>query len=181
MDAFSFGCAYRDLTINHKAVTPDLLHLSPEVKARVDTINAKGGFEQRRWPDAPRTPAPMTILQKDTCGEDPLPLWASTVCQRRDFLCPGQSRFFGDPGSLLDFFEPDMLDHGVMAHHHYPPYGATSVWRMESPDCNRACARGDYRLPGALSEALRLDCRMHYGPFTTALLGEVKVGESQHE
>ena len=156
MDAFSFGCAYRDLTISRKALTPDLPHLPLDVKAQVDTINSKGGFKQRYWPDAPAIPPATRILLKETfgCGDDPLPAWASTVCRRQDFLCPGQSRSFGDPGSLLDFFEPDLVDHGVMAHHNIPPYGATAVWRMESPDCNRACASGDYVLPGPLLDAL---------------------------
>lgn len=83
MDAFSFGCAYRDLTISRKALTPDLPHLPLDVKAQVDTINSKGGFKQRYWPDAPAIPPATRILLKETfgCGDDPLPAWASTVCR----------------------------------------------------------------------------------------------------
>ncbi|PIL25554.1 hypothetical protein GSI_12392 [Ganoderma sinense ZZ0214-1] len=170
MDQFSFGCAYPHTTLKYHAVTPDLPNLSSFARARVDRIVELGGFRLDRWPNPSTPPA-----------DDSLPLWASTVCLREIFQCPGQARFFGDQGSLLDFYQPDMVDHGVMAHFHHPPYGLTAVWRMESEDCTRACASGDYLLRGTLSEVSVLGRPLHYGPFTTAVIGRVKTGESQHK
>lgn len=179
MDQFSFGCAYPAMTLKHRAVTPNLPNLSWAALARVKRL---ADFRMERWPEVPNPPA-MPSLMKDIFGwaDNPLPLWASTVCLRSTFQCPGQARFFGDQGSLLDFFEPDKVDHGVMAHFHHPPYGVTAVWRMESADCTRGCASGDYLLRGALSETSVLACPLHYGPFTTGVLVQVKVGDSQHE
>ncbi|PIL25553.1 hypothetical protein GSI_12391 [Ganoderma sinense ZZ0214-1] len=48
-DNFSFGCAYRDLTINRRAIAPQLPYLTAEEKARVKRIASKGNFALSQW------------------------------------------------------------------------------------------------------------------------------------
>ena len=168
-DEFSFGCAYRDLTMNRRAVVPELSTLNSEVATRVEHIGDCGGFEQSQWPSA--------LALGGTTHEE----LANTACLRREYMCPGQSRFFGDPGTLVEFFAPDLTDHAVMAHLGFAPYGTTAIWRMRGAQCDRECVSGDYLLRDSFSEPSNVVHRLCYGPFTSSVVGQIMVGETEHE
>ncbi|PIL26957.1 hypothetical protein GSI_10095 [Ganoderma sinense ZZ0214-1] len=179
MDEYLFGCAYRDLTLNGSAVSP--FALTYEEQVRVLRIAARGGFRNSNWPaDVAVPPRPFALLMCWGVWDNPLAVdLVNSVCLRSTYQCTGQPRFFGDPGSLVDFFEPDMVDHGVMSHWNYPPYGRTAIWRMPGPDCDYGCASGDYLLRDDLSDVCIVGQPLHYGPFTSAVVRRVLVGESQ--
>ena len=182
-DAYSFGSAYRDLTMNRRAVVPDLPYLNDEDAERVARITELGGFEQSQWPAVVAFP-PVPFVLHDALGGWGLPdheQLMNTTCLRARHQCPGQTRFFGDAGSMVEFFAPDMIDHGVMAHLGFTPYGTTAVWRMPSGECDLNCAGGDYVLRESASETSVLLQPLSYGPFTTAIKGRIVVGESEHQ
>ena len=95
------------------------------------------------------------------------------------YQCPGQACFFRDPGSLVDFFEPDMVDHGIMAQKGYAPYSPMAIWRMQGPDCDYSCTSIDYRLPEGLTNICSISLTLHLGLFVTGVMGRVDVRESQ--
>lgn len=95
------------------------------------------------------------------------------------YQCPGQACFFGDPGSLVDFFEPDMVDHGIMAHKGYAPYGPTAVWQRQGPDCDYNCASADSLLLEGLPDICSVGMTLTLGPFVTGVIGRVEFGKSQ--
>ena len=139
---------------------------------------------QAQWPAAvaypPRPFALHNLLAgwpQDEIEHEDL---TNKVCLRETHQCPGQSCFFGDPGSLVDFFAPDMVDHAVMAHWAYPPYGLSVVWRMDDTDCDLGCGDGGYLLRDAQSDLYVLGQPLSYGPFTTGVTGGVVVGPSEH-
>ena len=182
MDNFSFGCAYRDQTLNCKAVTPDFWTLSLPVQERLLCITNQGGFTQVPYPALVAVPpVPVAFYNRFAHHDDPDDEeLVNSMCLRSMYQCPGQGRFFGDPGSLIDFFEPDLVDHAVMAHLNFPPYGPTAVWRMDVFECDYDCASGDYLLREGVSTTCMVGRRLRYGPFTTGLVGQIDVGETQH-
>ena len=180
-DEFSFGCAYRDLTMNLRTVAPQLPYLTGEEKQRVDRLVSTGDFKSAQWPAAVAYP-PVPFVLNDALGGwnvEHQPEWQNAVCLRKRHQCPGQSRYFGDPGSLVEFFEPDMVDHAVMAHWHYPPYGANAVWRLHGTTCDNDCESGDHRLRDSISETFFIEGPLHYGSFTRNVAGHIDVGDSQ--
>ena len=180
-DEYSFGSAYPDLTLNGRAVAPDLPYLTDEVKERVVRLVDKGNFMMSQWPAAVAFPPVPFVLYDALDGwEVPhLPEWQNAVCLQERHQCPGQSRFFGDAGSLVEFFEPDMVDHAVMARWHFPPYGVNAVWRLQGGICDNDCESGDHRLRDGPSEALFVEGPLHYGPFTTSIAGRIVVGDAE--
>ena len=182
MDKFSFGCAYRDQTLSRKAVAPDLWRLSLPEQERLLRITHHGGFTQSPYPVVvAEPPVPVAFYNLFAHNDDPDDEeLVNTTCLRPMYQCPGQGRFFGDPGSLLDFFEPDLVDHAVMAHLNFPPYGPTAVWRMDGFECDYSCSSGDYLLAEGVSTVCTVGTTLRYGPFTSGLVGRIDVGETQH-
>ena len=61
-------------------------------------------------------------------------------CFRQFYICPSQGRYFGDRGSLVDFFDPIARGEDFCARRSIPPYGPMVVWRVLSNfDCERDC------------------------------------------
>ena len=182
-DEFSFTCAYRNLTMNQRAMVPELWTLNKEAAGRVEHIRKHGGFEQSQrstalsWPAAPLAFQNVFGVWGGTT-DDQLP---ERACLRRRYLCPGQSRFFGDQGSLVEFFAPHLTDQPVMAHWGFAPYGTTPVWRMQGADCDRDCVSGDYLLRDSFMETSNVVRPLCYGPFTRGVVGQITVGEREHE
>ena len=180
-DEYSFGSAYRDLTLNRRAVVPELPYLASEMRERVDRLVDEGSFTMSQWPAAVAFPPIPFVLYDALDGWDVphIPEWQNAVCLRERHQCPGQSRFFGDAGSLIEFFEPHMVDHAVMAQWHYPPYGVNAVWRLLGAVCDNDCESGDHRLRDTSTETLFLEGPVHYGPFTTSIVGRITVGDAE--
>lgn len=65
-------------------------------------------------------------------------------CTRRWDLCPDQGRYFGDKGSLVDFFDPLNIDFAVIRKAGVPPFGPMVAWRLfTSFECTDGCDRDD--------------------------------------
>ena len=177
MDEFSFGSAYRDLTVNSRGVSPNFDSLDADEAERVLQLSHQGGLRQSPWAPSVAVPPVPFALYNEHAGWSAFAAekLVNKVCLRGMYQCTGQARFFGDRGSLVDFFEPDMVDHAVMAHLIYPPYGATAIWRMEGPPCDYYCVEGDYLLHDCMSAVSMTANPVSYGPFTTALVGCPKL------
>lgn len=105
----------------------------------------------------------------------------NTVCLRPMYQCPGQARFFRDPGSLINFFEPDMVDHGIMVHKGYLPYSLTAVWQRQGPDCDYNCTSADSLLLEGLPDICSVGMTLALGPFVMGVIGHIEVGALQQQ
>ncbi|KAI0706374.1 hypothetical protein C8Q76DRAFT_585180, partial [Earliella scabrosa] len=121
----SFGCAYPLLTLS-----------------RLTLITDEVDDEAARDPAPSPTPtAPVPAAAP--CDDHPYN--SRHPCYRDLFLCPDQSRFFGDPGSLVVFFDiAHALPH-TLARRQYPPFNPTVVWRFQSiwTRCGKDCTTRD--------------------------------------
>lgn len=169
MDESSFVCAYRDLTMNRRAVIPTLPELDADMKNRLDAIMTRGSFNVSQFSAAVAFP-PTGFTFIDISADWNAPqahLWVNFQCLRSTYQCPGQSRFFGDAGSLVEFFAPHKVNHTLMAHLQRPPYGVAAVWRMNGAICDERCHLGDHRLRETQTFPSILEVPLHYGTFTT--------------
>ncbi|PIL26244.1 hypothetical protein GSI_12000 [Ganoderma sinense ZZ0214-1] len=63
-----------------------------------------------------------------------------TDCWRHRFVCPSQSRYFGDRGSFIEFFDPLGGHEALCAAKNIAPFGPMVVWRiMSSYECVDDC------------------------------------------
>lgn len=53
-------------------------------------------------------------------------------CWQHRHVCPSQGRFFGDAGSLVDFFDPLGGDEVLCSENRVPPFGPMVIWRLTS-------------------------------------------------
>ncbi|KAH9855225.1 hypothetical protein C2E23DRAFT_883188 [Lenzites betulinus] len=70
-------------------------------------------------------------------------------CLRSLHLCPDQSRYFGDAGSLQTVFNLLDFDEHTLRRQQRPPYGLTVAWRLDSTrrTCTELCLLYDPILP----------------------------------
>lgn len=140
------GCAYPVLTFNRLALISDvtLFNLAPDERIVMDSLS-KAGFSfashAGNW-DMYKSMLP-THVSLSVSAVNVFP------CFREKYICPDQGRFFGDPGSLLFSFAPNIHDTARRTH----PLRHMAIWRMcTSGYCHRGCAWSDDSLPrGILS------------------------------
>ena len=182
-DNYLFSCAYCNLTMNGRGVAPELPLLDAEDGERIQRMVDNADFKISQWP------ASVAFPNQPFAFFDHLALWnhpdeqnlVNSTCLRTTYQCPGQTRFFGDRGSLVEFFAPHLLNYSVMAHLGYAPYGMMAIWRMPGSECDLRCNGSDYRLRGSCSEVSSMSCSILYGLFTCAVVGKIRIGESKHE
>ncbi|KAI0707220.1 hypothetical protein C8Q76DRAFT_696470 [Earliella scabrosa] len=147
------------LTPADDASTPGLRPATPPPKRNEDTAIAllrwlrTHGFRDALTPSALLDP-----LAPQPCDDHPYN--SRHPCYRDLFLCPDQSRFFGDPGSLVVFFDiAHALPH-TLARRQYPPFNPTVVWRFQSiwTRCGKDCTTRDPMLGFLVRE---YDCLLH--------------------
>ena len=162
----SFGCAYPCLTLHDKSLLSDLTHGTiVEFESGVLRALADQQIEQAIDPASWRqyqiwSPA-LTVTN------------ATKACWRSHYICPGQSRFFGDRGSLVDFIDPLGTPSAALLQQGSPPFGTTVIWRLSAAyRCPLSCESRDNRLPmGQLSTAIIL----MPDPFTRPRLGRPRI------
>ena len=145
----AFGCAYPRLTLNDKSLLSDLrldsmIDFDRKImrvlaEQRIDLAVDPATWRQyRMWPPSSGVTA------------------SDTACWRSHHICPEQGRFFGDPGSLVDFLDPLGVPLATLRRHGSPPFGTMVIWRLSSSyRCPFACESRDNTLPlGQVSTAV---------------------------
>ncbi|KAI0746094.1 hypothetical protein C8Q76DRAFT_607229 [Earliella scabrosa] len=119
----SFACAYPALTLHRRALLSDVrLSTLSDVDCVVLGATVRGGF----------TFAPHAGVWAEYRDLLPHPAPNTTnPCFRKQYICPQQSRHFGDPGCLLDYMDPLYSEHSGSARgRELPPFGLTVTWRL---------------------------------------------------
>lgn len=133
---YTFGCAYPRLTLNNRALVCDTrvpwMGWSDYAIAR---RLASYGFETDRYPHKwalyARGPTSSTCPTIDGCG-------------RSIYVCPQQGRFFGDPGSLVVFYDGLSIGLEGLRDLNVAPYGTMVTWRIPSSGpCTLNCLETD--------------------------------------
>ena len=138
--AQSYGCAYPALTLRRRGLVSDMAleTLTRRDISTMATLLQEGftfGSDASRWPEfaslVDRPPPP---------GIAP--------CFRDLYVCPDQGRYFGDPGSLVDFIDPLNAGPGNAGVRLSPPFGHMVAWRLWcTAPCTCGCFRHDDILP----------------------------------
>lgn len=144
-----FGCAYPGLTLNNQALLCEVGGRSVDhvdggarlalVELGINTAENPAGWPQYRvWSP---TPGNVTTL---------------TACWRSHFICPGQGRFFGDRGSLMEIAAPLDYEPEELGDMQARLFGTTILWRLSpSYQCIMRCQRYDRLLPiGVTSQVI---------------------------
>ncbi|KAI0745901.1 hypothetical protein C8Q76DRAFT_605437 [Earliella scabrosa] len=145
----SFGCAYPPLTFNRRTVVSDmslenLTNQDVWTMAEMTSYGFSFALDPSRWPEY-RHPRSKFVSP----GIFP--------CMRKRFLCPDQGRYFGDRGSLVDFFRPLSDGPTFLKERRLPPYGPMATWRLWiTRVCDSGCARDDPLLDAGLISILTL-------------------------
>ncbi|KAI0349027.1 hypothetical protein OH77DRAFT_1415658, partial [Trametes cingulata] len=133
----TIACGYPSLTFNRRALAAPLAPYSTQRRSIAHYLKASLHFVSNAnaaaWPDYGVPPNTDHYLP----------------CFRHWYACPLQSRFFGDPGSLLTFLDPLNTNEVMLRRGREPPYGMSTVWRMgaHSSTCDGPCLMYDSVLP----------------------------------
>ncbi|KAI0698732.1 hypothetical protein C8Q76DRAFT_634001 [Earliella scabrosa] len=156
----TFGCAYPRLTFNKRAIVADM-HLftmtfeERGVLANLYDIGFSLAFHPGQWSEYEALVefTRSNGMPAGNCGDSLFP------CFRALYICPDQGRYFGDPGSLVGFFDPVVHGPRTALMRSMPPFGPMAAWRLwVSASCEEGCAHHDPVLPGcALSMPMTID------------------------
>ncbi len=114
----SFGCAYAYLTLRRLALLGP--PASEPDQDRHDRLE-KRGF---RFEALPCSLLDESFPEHDAYSDLPYP------CLRHLYTCPDQARYFGDRGSLLDFFDIAHISLGALAQEEHAPFAPAAVWNF---------------------------------------------------
>nr|VWO97466.1 S-ribosylhomocysteine lyase (EC (AI-2 synthesis protein) (Autoinducer-2 production protein LuxS) [Ganoderma boninense] len=122
--AYTMGSAYPRLTFNNLALICDSRVSSMEwsernVQRRLAVYGFDSSHKPDHWPLGARRTASTTSAELDLCGKSL-------------YVCPQQGRFFGDPGSLVIFYDGLLVDIEALRDLCVPPYGPMAAWRLPS-------------------------------------------------
>ena len=131
--AYTFGCAYPRLTLNDCAILCDsrVLSLSWSDRDLAHRMRLYGfEFDHRfsHWPLPARGPSSSSAYPHiKGCGD--------TL-----YVCPHQARFFGDPGSLVVFYEGLASGLDALRDQSVAPYCLMVAWRVPvTGSCTGGC------------------------------------------
>ena len=147
--AFTLGCAYPRLTFNRLSLLCEarsyaMAWWDHDMANHLDHLEFEFDIRPDSWPlvksmMSPSSPSLITVAE----------------CGKELYICPLQSRYFGDPGSLIMFFDgfyvdiEDLRDLGVA------PYGPMVAWRIPSVGtCNGGCIEDGRILPPFITSML---------------------------
>lgn len=138
--ASSIGCAYPRLTLNFCGVLCDG---RTNAKRWIDN----GTYDRLRklgfrftaygptWPSFSTSPYSLSLPSSVGCG-------------KLLHVCPSQARYFGDPGSLVVFFDGFFVDLGELRDLSIAPYGVMTAWRIPTNGiCEGRCIEDESVLP----------------------------------
>ena len=132
VSGYGFGCSHPALTLSRRALLADqeLAYLLPHdalTMNRLLTNKFTLAVSPTAWPEYRRH------MDGDT-------LRSAEECWRNRYVCPKQGRFFGDPGSFVDFFDPLGGDEDSCMKNNVAPFGPMVIWRIMSTfDCEDGC------------------------------------------
>lgn len=139
-----FACSHPHLTLLRRGLLADIaLDARNHVDFRVMGNMVSQGFHfavsPSAWPEYQysfRDNAPSDAFQ----------------CCRSLYVCPSQGRFFGDPGSFVNYFDPLRGDAARCVLRLLPPYGSMLVWRLWTTfRCSENCDEIDEFLGDGLT------------------------------
>ena len=131
---FSLGCAYPRLTLNYRGTLCDGRVQSTRWRDQCthDGLMAKG-FEFAHY---------SSTWSQHIAGPYVSSIVSMTGCRRDLYICPTQGRYFGDPGSLVLFFQGLFANMDIIRDSCVAPYGTMSAWRIPSKEeCVSQCVK----------------------------------------
>lgn len=137
---FSYGCAYPGLTFNRECLLSDFLTegMHPDDFDTMSQMTNIGFVFVNHPTQLPRY-GHVTDIPED---QD------EYRCMARQYICPGQARYFGDRGSFIVFFDPLENHVWIAASRSVAPFGHMGVWRLwNSGACAEGCLHKDNILP----------------------------------
>lgn len=146
-----FGCAYPRLMLDDKSLLSDLrLESMADFDKDIMRVLADQGIDL--------AVDPASWRQYRLWSLSPAVTISGTACWRSHYICPNQARFFGDPGSLVEFIDPLGTPTTTLWKRGSPPFGTVVIWRLSSSyRCLFACDSHDSNLPlGQISTAVIL-------------------------
>ena len=165
---YSFGCSHPRLTLNRLALLADVdFPYLPAVQHVILDSLLKHNFSlavsPSAWPNYRRCrqyhPLDASV-ESSPCSTWPVLDefgWKGAAgivqeCWRHHYICPSQGRFFGDRGSLVDFFDPLGGDEVCCEANGLAPFGPMVVWRLVSSfECDEGCDFDDILEEGVTS------------------------------
>ena len=154
--AYSFGCSHPRLTLNRLVLLADMdFPYLPAVQHIIhDSLLAHEfslAVSPSAWPDychCPQYRPPIessgSLTESSGTVLDEFG-WKGAAgivqeCWQHQFICPSQGRFFGDRGSMVDFFDPIGGDEIRCEANNVAPFGPMVVWRLVSSfECDEGC------------------------------------------
>ena len=138
--AYTMGCAYPRLTFNNRA----LLSRSRSVAMDWSDRNVQGRLASHGF-DSQYRPNGWPLYARGVCSTTRPVI---SMCGKSLYVCPFQSRFFGDPGSLVIFYGGSSVDLQGLRDLSGAPYGPMVAWRLPSQGiCEGSCAGDAAVLP----------------------------------
>ncbi|KAM5542533.1 hypothetical protein V8D89_003992 [Ganoderma adspersum] len=142
----SFGCAYPRLKLNYRGLLCDgrIGCLRWLDQATHDHLRARGAefiFHSLAWPGPSYSMSPYS---SSSSTSPPL----AAPCGKTIHVCPFQGGYFGDPGSLVVFYDGFCVNLPLLRYTCAPPYGSMSAWRIAMKAmCAGQCAVDESVLP----------------------------------
>ena len=142
---YGFACAYPILTLDRKALATDLnddylTYRDREIVHNMERNHFEFALSPSEWTSY-SIPVPKKV--EETNPEPP----SLSPCWRSRFICPEQTRFFGDRGTFLQFFDPIGGDVNKNMSTCTPPFGPMVVWKLTSTfTCEDNCSTFDAEL-----------------------------------
>lgn len=136
----SFGCAYPRLTLNYHAILCDgRVESKRELDyAAHDNLRARGLHSTSYSPQWPQYNLGLYTTRIPT----------PVGCGRSLYACPMQGRCFGDPGSLVVFFDGFHVNLPALRYTNVAPYVPMTAWRIPTKImCQGRCLETDPVLP----------------------------------
>ena len=127
-----FACSHPVLTLHRRALLSDVvLDAKSALDTRIMANMIARGFQ---FAVSPST-WPEYLICPDNAGAQ-----SALQCWRSLYMCPSQGRYFGDPGSFVNYFDPLAGDADVCVSRSLPPYGPMLAWRvMTTFPCTDDC------------------------------------------
>nr|VWO95747.1 Zn(2)-C6 fungal-type domain-containing protein [Ganoderma boninense] len=144
---FGFGCAYPRLTLNRFTLLCDARSSymgwwDHDMATQLELRNFHTDTRPDAWLSSSREQSAPSSPPVDVCGKSL-------------YVCPMQGRYFGDPGSLIIFYDGFCVDLAKLRELGVAPYGPMVTWRLPSSGtCGGRCIELDPVMPPFVSSMI---------------------------
>lgn len=126
VSAHGFGCSHPELTFAHRGLLTNklprnTLHQYADLIDLLRFHDFSLAVSPTAWPE-----------YRLHTNFNPSSRVHSDICWRRRHICPSACRYFGDPGSFVDFLDPLGGDEEHCKKNCLPPFGPMVIWRLMS-------------------------------------------------